>query len=201
MSRVYWRRSGKVMGKTFRSAERVDPTPSYWNTRQPYPVIDKKRPGPGYRHILRKKDILDFIELIPNWDELAKGLDAIVLTDGEEETEGWYTEGVVGICAWSRGLWRRHPRHYYEENEGVFARLGVVCEPRGEWVLCKFTEEQARAYQLLNILLHELGHHHDRMSTRSQFECSRGEPYAEDYALKYEKIIWNRYVEVFGEPD
>jgi len=201
MSRVYWRRAGKVTGKTLRGAERVEPTPTYWNTKLSQPVVDKQRPGPGFRHVLRRSDVLRFIELIPNWDELAKDLDAIVLAEGDEETEGWYTEGVVGICAWDRKIWRRHPRHYYDENKGVFERLGVACERRGERVLCKFTEKQAKAFQLLNILLHELGHHHDRINTRSKLECSRGEPYAEDYALKYEKIIWERYLEVFGPPD
>ncbi|MDH3472339.1 MAG: hypothetical protein OEM59_01500 [Rhodospirillales bacterium] len=179
------------------SRDRVEPTPSYWNTEQPYPVVDKERPGRGYRHLLRKQDMLRFIELMPNWNELAEGLDAIVLARGENGLEGWYTEGVVGICAWERDLWRRHPIHYFEENEGVFRRLGVEFQRRGERVLCKFTENQARAFQLLNILMHELGHHHDRISTRSKFECSRGEPYAEEYALRYERIIWERYIQVF----
>ena len=198
MARVYKGYSGTVRGKAFGAFQRLEPTPTYWNTRQPCPLIDKERPGYGYRHLLRRDDIFRFIDLIPNWNELAEGLDAIVLATGEEDMEGWYTEGVVGICAWERGLWRRHPLHYYEENKGVFDRLGVVCERRGERMLCKFTRGQARAYQLVNILLHELGHHHDRITTRSQFECSRGEPYAEAYALEYEAIIWERYLVEFG---
>ena len=197
MSRFHEKRSRKIIGGMAQSRDRVEPTPSYWNTEQPYPVVDKERPGRGYRHLLRKQDMLRFIELMPNWNELAEGLDAIVLARGENGLEGWCTEGVVGICAWERDLWRRHPIHYFEENEGVFRRLGVEFQRRGERVLCKFTENQARAFQLLNILMHELGHHHDRISTRSKFECSRGEPYAEEYALRYERIIWERYIQVF----
>jgi hypothetical protein len=200
MSRVYWRRTGKVTGKTLRGVERVEPTPTYWNTKQSRLVIDKQRPGDGYRHLLRKRDLLRFIELIPDWQDLSRDLDAIVLAEGDEETEGWYSEGVVGLCAWDRRLWRRHPRHYYEENKEVFDRLGVACAPQGERVLCKFTESQARAYQLLNILLHELGHHHDRINTRSRLECSRGEAYAEAYALEHEQRIWDRYIQRFGRP-
>ena len=64
-------------------------------------------------------------------------------------------------------------------------------------VLCKWTEAQARAYQLLHIFLHELGHHHDRMTTKSKSDASRGELYAEAYALKYEAEIWMRYLETF----
>ena len=198
MARVYKRFSSAGRAKAVGAYQRLEPTPTYWNTRQAFPVIDKERPGYGYRHLLRRDDVIRFLEIVPTWNELSHGLDAIVLAGGDPEMEGWYTDGVVGICAWRRGLWRRHPAHYYEENQGVFDRLGVPAERRGDWVLCKFSLAQARAYQLLNILLHELGHHHDRMTTRSQYECSRGEPYAEAYALKYEEIIWERYWEVFG---
>ena len=48
MSRVYWRRAGKVTGKTLRGAGRVEPTPNYWNTKLSEPVVDKRRPGPGF---------------------------------------------------------------------------------------------------------------------------------------------------------
>ncbi len=195
---VQHKRSRKILWAKAHNPDRVDPTPNYWNTRQPYPVIDKRRPGHGYRHLLRRDDVERFIDILPNWDELAQGLDAIVLAEGEPHMEGWYIDGVVGVCAWDRGLWRLHPRHYFFENKGVFDRLGVPFEKRGEMVLCKFTDSQAKAYQLVNILLHELGHHHDRITTRSQLECSRGEPYAEDYALRYEKIVWRRYLEAFG---
>ncbi len=198
MARVYKRFSGRGRAKAVGAYQRLEPTPTYWNTRQASPVIDKERPGYGYCHVLRRDDVFRFLELVPTWNELSEGLDAIVLAGGDPEMEGWYTEGVVGVCAWPRGLWRSHPLHYYEENKGVFDRLEVVAERRGERVLCKFTRGQARAYQLLNILLHELGHHHDRITTRSQLECSRGEPYAEAYALEYEAVIWQRYLEEFG---
>jgi len=62
---------------------------------------------------------------------------------------------------------------------------------------CEFNEDQIKAYQLLHILLHEIGHHIDRMRTKSKFECARGEQFAEDYAFKYEKEIWKRYQEEF----
>ena len=58
MSRVYWRRAGKVTGKTLRGAERVEPTPTYWNTKLSEPVVDKQRPGAGFRHVLRRSDCL-----------------------------------------------------------------------------------------------------------------------------------------------
>jgi hypothetical protein len=65
-------------------------------------------------------------------------------------------------------------------------------------VVCKFSEEAARAHQLLATLLHELGHHHDRMTTKSKSQASRGESYAEEYAKRYTDQIWTRYLETFG---
>ena len=65
-------------------------------------------------------------------------------------------------------------------------------------VFCGFTESTARAFQLLHILLHELGHHHDLITTRSRRKASRGEKYAEGYALLHSALILDRYVEKFG---
>jgi hypothetical protein len=62
----------------------------------------------------------------------------------------------------------------------------------------EWTESQARACQLLHVLLHELGHHHDRMTNRSKTRAARGEPYAERYALRYEAGIWDAYLQEFG---
>ena len=87
---------------------------------------------------------------------------------------------------------------YYEDHKQVFVRLGVPCETKGEDYLCKFSESMVRAYQLLHIFLHELGHHHDRMTTRRQRGTGRGETYAEEYALRHEQLIWARYADRFG---
>ena len=65
---------------------------------------------------------------------------------------------------------------------------------------CQFNTAQVRAYQLLHVFLHELGHHHDRITTKSRAETARGENYAEQYAFKHEALIWERYIERFGLP-
>ncbi len=69
--------------------------------------------------------------------------------------------------------------------------LGVRGEIRGNHCVCHFSDWQVRAYQLLHIFLHELGHHHDRYA-------DNGEDYAEHYARKYESAIWDRYLVEFG---
>jgi hypothetical protein len=176
-----------------------DLSPSYYDAPHPRTVvIDRKRPGEGYRHLLNKSDIYRFLEILPDWDKIAVGLNAIVLAPGEDGLDGYHTRGVVHLCAWEAEMQREiGPRHYAEHRE-IFERLGVECEemPDG-WFLCKWHEESAQAYQLLHILLHELGHHHDRMTTRSQRWSSRGENFAEAYALKHESAIWDRYFRIF----
>ena len=118
------------------------------------------------------------------------GLNAIVLAPGSRYVYGYHTRGVVHVCAWEEGLWVRLPPASYEWEREILERLGVPCERRGDEVLCKFTEETARGHQLLATLLHELGHHHDRMTTKYKARPGRGEPYAETYARKYAERIW-----------
>lgn len=173
-------------------------TANYWNTTQNIPLIDKEAPGKGYRHLLRKKDIFAFIELLPDWDETSNGLDAVLLARGESGLDGWYSAGVIGICAWDRDLWIDLGADYYEDHKDIFARLGVHCLEKDNYFECQFTESQAKAYQLLHIFLHEFGHHHDRMTSKIQQFSGRGENYAEQYALQYEKNIWDQYFDVFG---
>ena len=161
-------------------------------------TIDRKRPGQGYKHVLNKSDIYQFLELLPDWKRLAIGLDAVVLAPGEYDTDGYHVPGVVHVCAWEAGMWRETTQAHYESHRDILERLGVVCEETSEgYVLCKFEEASVRGYQLLHILLHELGHHHDRMTTRTQRQSARGEKYAEEYAHLYEAVIWERYLKAF----
>ena len=89
----------------------------------------------------------------------------------------------------------------YQDDKDLIQRLEVPVErvERRKYI-CKFDEQTARAFQLLDVLLHEIGHHHDRMTTRSKVDAARGEDYAEEYARKYQSIIWDRYIETFGLP-
>jgi hypothetical protein len=80
---------------------------------------------------------------------------------------------------------------FIEEHRSLLDRLGVVREQVGDCLVCKWNEPQARTFQLVHILVHELGHHHDRMTTRSQREASRGEPYVEEYARLHEDVLWS----------
>jgi hypothetical protein len=97
-------------------------------------------------------------------------------------------------------------RDFIHEHRQVLHRLGVKRDPvydekgrvSGFYRRCLFTETSARGFQLMHVLLHELGHHHDRMTSRTQTRPTRGESYAEDYANRYADSFWERYFKVFG---
>ena len=190
--------SPKVIGGKVQRKNNWSRTPNYYNSEQPVPVIDRKRPGPGYRHLLKQKDILDFIGILPHWPELCRGLNAIVLSPGDWVRFGYHVRGVVHICAWDKDLWIKLSPAGYEQEQFFLEKLRVPCERCDDEYICKFTEASARAHQLLATLLHELGHHHDRITTRSKSYASRGESYAEEYAKRYTEQIWIRYLDTFG---
>jgi len=197
MRQINRKSTPKVTGGQVQKKNNAAWTANYYNTPQPMPLIDRQRPGKGYRHVLMQRDIETFISLVPDWSELSNGLNAIVLAPGENNLNGWHTPGVVAVCAWKADLWIDYAVSHHEKHKAIFDRLGVRSYGIKDGVMCEFTEAQARAYQLLHILLHELGHHHDRMTTKSRVRASRGEPYAEAYALRYEACIWERYVDMF----
>ncbi|OJJ13897.1 hypothetical protein BKI52_45295 [marine bacterium AO1-C] len=196
-------------------------TPNYWNTRQPEVIVDKEKPGEGFRHYLTKQDVLNFIALIPNWYIISKGLNAIILDSGNQGCDGWYefSTGVIGICAWPKDLSIEMDNDFFFAHRELFERLDIhytiqdrdlgcpwYYEERGEVdearkyaynIICEFTPNQVKAYQLLHILLHELGHHYDLITTKSKRRATRGEQFAEDYAFEHEAQIWQNYLKKF----
>lgn len=186
--------NGQVQKKSNHAPHRSD----YYRATQREVLLVRERPGAGYRHLLTVQDLRVFLRLLPNWDEISAGLDAVVLTAGEWSVNGWHRPGIVAVCAWERELWIETTPEHVAEHQAILDRLGVPLRPvkDGEgkdWVQCQWTIETARAYQLLHILLHELGHHHDRMTTRRQRRADRGESFAEQYALEWEAVIWDSF--------
>src|SRR5262249_30242284 len=130
---------------------------------------------------------------------LSRGLNAVLLAPGRWNVAGWHRPGIVAVCAWERELQREWHADFVAEHRDVLDRLGVEQVPTDPpWQIVKFTESSARGFQLMHVLLHELGHHHDRMTTRSQRDADRGEDYAEAYALRYAEPLWERYFRKFG---
>ena len=185
----------KVRGGRVQKKNRWQPSES---SDGEVPAFVRERPGRGHRHLLRRRDIESFIELLPNWDDLATGLERIVLAR-EDEAMGYHEAGTVAICAWEDELWWRDTDpDWQSEHREILERLAVETEKIGGRVVLKWTEGQARAFQLLHVLVHELAHHYDRMTTKSQAAAARGESFAEAYARELENEIWAEYVARFG---
>lgn len=184
-------KDGRVSNKN-----RNTKTPNYWNAYLDDIQIDIENPGKGYKHFLKKRDIKQFLEILPNREEIDIELNAVLLARGSFYTDGWYERGVIGICAWEKEMTKEYSLGYFNAHKKIFEKLGVEYKMKKDCVICDFTENQIKAYLLLHIFLHELGHHHDRINTRSR-KIARGENYAEGYAFKYEGIIWNKYFEYF----
>ena len=188
----------KVRDGTVQRKSRWALPANYYNTPQKELVFDRERPGRGFKHLLRLDDVRRFVHVLPMWDEVSEGLNAIVLACGEVDAMGWHYPGVVGLCAWERGLALEDTDDaWYQEHRALLEKLRVPCTQVGTSWDIAFDALTARAFQLIHVLVHELGHHHDRMTTRYQHDCGRGEQYAEDYAVQHEDTILAAYVTQF----
>ena len=98
-----------------------------YNTTQEQPAIDRRRPGAGYRHVLKKRDIQRFIRLLPDWNEPSIGVNVIQLAPGTPTFDGRHRSGVVAICAWDIDQAIEVSGSYYREHREIFERLGVRC--------------------------------------------------------------------------
>jgi hypothetical protein len=169
-------------------------------------IIDRESPARGCRHVVSKQDIRHFTRIIPYWRDLAVGLESIILTRASDDNDGRYEifhrekTGSIQIPAWSGDLWRVVPRSYAEEHHEIFTLLQIATGPAVDGVECRFTLDQARAFLLLHVFLHELGHHVDRMESKAQSATRRGEPFAESYANRMAATLWPRYLRTFGDP-
>jgi len=189
----------KVRNGTVQRKNRRARTPHYLNDDMPELVIDRRRPGRGYRHVANKEDVRRFLHILPEWPVLRIGLNAVVLDAGHEDCMGWHRPGVVAICAWDTDFeWLDCNPWFYSEHAVLLKKLDVPIYHDEYRIQVHFTEETARAFLLIHVLVHELGHHHDRMTTRSQRQTARGEGYAEAYARRYEDEVLARYQRMFG---
>jgi hypothetical protein len=111
---------------------------------------------------------------------------------------GYHRHGEVAICAWHAELWTSDSsKEWVWEHWDVLERLGVVVSKRGPRWVVEWSEGQARAFQLTHVFLHELGHHHDLMTTSSRLRSARGEAFAEQFALDLADELWDDFLRVF----
>ncbi len=175
-----------------------------FTTRQGY-VLDRESPGRGFRHAVTKREVQAFIDIIPEWERLSERLERIILASECEAADGQHAfhrreeTGTIWLHAWPEDLWRELSTPYFEAHADIFQRFGVSHDRLKTGVLCRFTEPQARAFMLLHVFLHELGHHHDRIHQK-HFDAKKGEDHAERFATSRFEQLFPAYVRVFGHP-
>src|SRR5688572_24222569 len=104
-------------------------------------TIDRTAPGHGYRHVLTKRDLLEFIGLIPNWEKLSRQLEGITL-DSPADHDACHMffhrqeSGMIYLHACDEDLWVRLSQSYFDVHKEIFERLGVSYDLAREEVVC-----------------------------------------------------------------
>jgi len=199
MFQMHRRSAMRVKGGRVQHKNHWTQTPNYFQSEMSELVVDRRRPGQGYKHLVGREEVRRFVKSLPNWNELREGLNATVLDSGRQNCMGWHRNGVVALCAWEREIqWRNCDRDFHNHHADIFRKLDIPVEMKGTQIRVIFTESTARAFQLVHVLVHELGHHHDRMTTRIRHQPCRGENYAEAYSRQYEDQVIAMYRQQFG---
>jgi len=168
-------------------------------------VLDRESPGRGFRHVVSKRDVQAFIDIVPDWYRLSERLERIVLASPSDGCDGQHAfyhreeTGAIFLHAWQDDLWKDLTTSYFDSHQDIFERLGVSYDRGEDCVTCRFTEVQARAFMLLHIFMHELGHHFDRIHQK-HLGSSKGEDHAEKFATSRFEHLFPAYVRVFGHP-
>src|SRR6266566_9709409 len=152
-------------------------------------VLDRESPGRGFRHVLSKRDLQAFIDLIRDWHQLSRNLERIVLASDRpaDAVYAFYHReetGAIFLHPWYEDLWIELTPAYFEAHADIFERIGVSFDRVQGAFLCRFTEAQAKAFMLLHVFMHELGHHHDRLHQKHR-HSTKGEDYAERFATAW----------------
>lgn len=157
-------------------------------------AYEERAPGAGRRHVVSVLDVQRFFRILPDAATHLAGLRAVVLGDDEDALGLYDGRGIITLCSWSDDLIVQWTTEFVKDHAATLARLGVPLDPAGDdEVTVYFDERSARAFQLVHILLHELGHHRQRMRRRNLEE-----DFAESWAFEMEERIWPRYKEWFA---
>jgi hypothetical protein len=168
-------------------------------------ALDRESPGRGHCHVVSKKDVQAFIDIIPEWHRFSERLERIVLAKCNDGLDGahefYYREetGAIFLQSWRDDLWIELTSDYFDAHQTIFEQLGVSYDRLSTAVMCRFTEAQARAFMLLHVFLHELGHHYDRIHQKHLYS-TKGEDYAERFATSRFEHLFPEYVRVFSQP-
>jgi len=187
-------KDGKVQRKN-----RTTLSPGFRNKPQDILTIERERPGPGYKHLLRKRDIGRFVGLLPEWEKLTRDLEAIVLVSGDSFLRGSHSTYAVYLCAWDRRIAVEWHKAYVQRHRSTLDRLHVPVQrvPGARYSL-EFTESSARRFQLLGVLFELLGRRYDAAARDFGSGPLGGAGAGARYVRQNENRVWTAFREEFG---
>ncbi|RYG23660.1 hypothetical protein EON82_13340 [bacterium] len=186
-----------VRGGKTRKKNRTALSPDIYEHEFDRLVVQRIRPAKGHYHAVSPTDVRRFAALIPDWETVSEGIRAVVLTPGGDDCFGRYhNAGVIKLDAWPKVETAYVP----PRKEWLMRQLGIE-EPHDDigWFL-HLSREQVRCFLLMGTFLHDLGHHIDRMTTRSKADASNGEPFAIAYEHRRQRELWEAFCREFGSP-
>jgi hypothetical protein len=194
---MYRRTAPKVRGGKVQKKNNWEQSPNMFYTLQDEILVERKRAGKGFKHLIRKQEVYEFFELIPDWQKVSQGLDGVVLDGGSRSLLGRYNWSVITLFAWETEIvWNCATEKFVREHEEVFDMLNIPYSPSEDekgYFRVGFTESSAKSFLLIHVFLHELGHHVDKMTSRQQESCGRGEDFAEGWARERAVEVYDNY--------
>lgn len=168
-------------------------------------LIEKFPAGRGFRHVVSPTQLAAFIELIPDWGDHSHRLKRICLIGGSDDYFGYHARyrqvnsAMIALSAWSKKMWMPLSLGFFREHRDIFDALGVGYQLGLTAANCRFTVAQARAFTLLHVFMHELGHHRDWLRRRG-VKLPGKEEYAETFARRHFDLLLPAYKTRFGDP-
>ena len=167
--------------------------------------VIKHRAKDGYHHALRLPEVYRFVELIPDWPTMSKGLSALGLDayGSDEQTDTGYAPRSY------RSIWMRPfpnsmqtiwPRDFYDAHAEFIDCLGpdIVAGQNAGAITVFWTSGQAKAWQLLHLFLYDLNVHAQFMKSGQKVRSPHDNETAEAYAFKTAQLLLPKYEKVIG---
>jgi hypothetical protein len=163
----------------------------------------KMKPEDSYVHVVDRRRVLDFVELIPNWRDMSKGLSALVLGyDGcSHQTDINYSPKAynsIWLSPFPKDMTLYWSRSFAIEHKSITEFLGIDLIETGEdEIMTVWTKPQAQAWQLLHLFLYDLFCHNE-CTSQSRDNYHHQHKLAEEYAIKTAQLIVSDYERTIG---
>lgn len=92
--------------------------------------IQVDAPAAGRRHAVTPELLERFVQIIPNWAKISRGLELIILGPGNTGYDGYYEDGLVILSAWYDPPAITVGPEYHAMHREIWERLRVPSRPQ-----------------------------------------------------------------------